>query len=328
MPEQQSQLSPGVPLAVGCDAGGSSCKLGLVDPAGQVVGRIGFACAALARADEFLLPLYDAIDGLAGGRAICGIGVLLPGYLDERRSVPRLLINLRALEGVPVRGLLEERYRTRVELDIDRNGHALAEYWHGDPRKAQRLLHVAIGTGVGVGLVVDGEICRLTNDSVGELGHICLDPSGERCACGGSGCVETLVSRDGIGRIAKKLGLCEDLLAEHGPVEFPRELYLAARSGDSRAVAVFAEFGRLLGIALVSYANVFSPDRIVIGGGLSGAAEFFLPAAGRWLNAHWFDHSDKQIVLRKTAVGADAGVIGAATLVLRRFDRGGSNDRR
>lgn len=228
-----------VPLAVGCDVGGSSCKLRLVDPSGRVLERVRFACAAPARADHFLLPLYDAIDGLTGGRAVCGLGVLLPGYLDDRRSVPRLLINLRALEGVPLRGLLEERDRTRVELDIDRNGHALAEYWHGDPRKAQRLLHVAIGTGVGVGLVVDARICRLTNHSVGELGH-----------------------------------------------------------------------------------------RIVIGGGLSGAAEFFLPAAGRWLNAHWFDRDGMRIVLQKTALGADAGVMGAATLVLPRSDRGGSNDRR
>ena len=290
--------------------------MGVVDHAGNVRGHAAFPIVDSTNLDGFLLPLFERIDHMTRERQVRGIGVLLPGYLKENRTVPRIMVNLPMLENVPLERLLRDRYGLAVALDIDRNGPARAECMLQHEERVSRLLYVTIGTGLGVGLVIDGTVCRITNDSVGELGHINLNPEGASCACGNVGCVETLISRDGVGRIAGQLGLCGEIMASSGARDFPRALHGAALSGNADALRVFEKFGRLFGVALTTYANLFSPDLIVIGGGLSGAAEFFLPVAGRWLNSHWMERATKKIRLRQTKFGMDAGIVGAASLVL------------
>jgi glucokinase len=303
-------------FAIGCDVGGSNCKSGLVDGGGEVVRRVEFPILDRSDLDTFMSALLHAIDGIVAACPVCGIGVLLPGYLAKNRRVARVMVNLPMLENLALAQLLEERYQVGVRMDIDRNGPAQAEYEFHYRAQASRLLYVTLGTGLGAGMVIDGAICRMTNDSIGEVGHVGMDPDGLPCACGNVGCAETLLSRDGISRIASRLGLCGGISSSVPAVDFPRVLYGAALSGDGGAVQVFEEFGRRLGAALTTYANLFSPDLIVIGGGLSGAAKFFLPVAEAWLNAHWIERKSKTIPVRRTIFGADAGIVGAASLVL------------
>jgi glucokinase len=297
--------------AVGCDIGGTNCKVGLVDSSGTVLEGLSFGVDHEAGISIFLETLCDEIGSLVKDRDIKGIGVLLPGYLKKNRSVPYIMVNIPMLEDVPLKQKLEDRFGISVALDIDRNGPCLAEYLFRDGEPVSRLMYVTIGTGVGVGLTVDGKICRICNDSIGELGHVNLEPDGYSCVCGNRGCVETIVSKNGIARIAERLGLdrfFETLL--------PEQLYEAAERGNSDAVRVFHEFGRYLGVSLVAFANIFSPDLIIIGGGLSGASGFYLDIAEKYLNEHWFERETKQIPVRKTAFGEHAGIVGAASLAL------------
>lgn len=293
-------------LAVGVDIGGTNCKAALVDGRGRVCAHRSFAVDQAAGIDRFMDMLFTFIDGLDAGQA-AGIGVLLPGYLNPERTVPRIMVNIPMLEGAPLHREMGERYGVPVSLDIDRNGPAWAEHLFHHP-EVRRLMYVTIGTGVGVGMVADGEILRVCNDSIGELGHVTLEPGGEPCSCGNLGCVETLVSRRGVALIARRLG------ADGAPD--PRGLYLAAEAGDRDARRVFDEFADLLGAALVTYANTFSPDLVVVGGGLAGAADLFLSRAEFYLNSHWFERSSKRIPVRRSGFGEHAGVIGAASLVL------------
>jgi glucokinase len=305
-----------VTLAVGCDIGGTNYKTGLIDSTGNILEHRSFPVDHEAGVETFLKKLFDTIGGVTKGRQVRGIGVLLPGYLRNNRRVPRIMVNIPMLEGVPLYDLLAERFNTNIALDIDRNGPCLAEYLFHYREKVSRLMYVTLGTGVGVGLVIDGEIARFTNDSIGELGHLTLEPDSFHCACGNRGCVETVVSIRGIIRIAERLGVLEHLKVGSSESFHPGEIYNLAVKGDRNTHRVFREFERLLGASLVTFANTFSPDLIVIGGGLSGGAEFFLETAENYLNEHWFERSYKRIPVVTSSFGPHAGIVGAAALVL------------
>lgn len=305
-----------VDVAVGCDIGGTNCKTGLVDSAGNVLEHSLFPVDHGAGIETFLNKLFARIVELTKSRQVRGIGVLLPGYLRDNRRVPHIMVNIPMLEGVPLYDLLHERFDVNIALDIDRNGPCLAEYLFHHRGKVSRLMYVTLGTGVGVGLVIDGEIARFTNDSIGELGHLTLEPDGFQCVCGNRGCVETIVSIRGIARIAERIGVLESLKERGSETFHPEEIYNRAARGDRNALRLFREFGRLLGASLVTFSNTFSPDLIVIGGGLSGGGEFFIKVAENYLNEHWFERSYKRIPVIKSAFGIHAGIVGAAALVL------------
>jgi len=341
--------------ALGIDIGGTNCKAGLVDEKGNVIDHTAFQINHKAGIDAFLHSLYVSIDRLIDGRNIrrnifrrnifrrriprlsrrlsqglsrkvCGIGVLLPGYLKENRTIPSIMVNIPMLENAPFYRLLSERYDVHVALDIDRNGPCMAEYLFCYKNRAFRLMYVTIGTGVGVGLCINGEICRVSGDSIGELGHLTLEPDGYPCVCGNRGCVETIVSIRGIARIADRLGVTERIMPQKAAggrknpngsdALIPEAVYRKALEGDENARRVYREFSRYLGAALVTYANIFSPDLIVIGGGLAGASDLYIDIAQQYLNEHWFERKTKQILVRKTSFGEHAGIVGAASLVL------------
>jgi glucokinase len=297
-------------LAVGCDIGGTNCKIGLIDSSGAVLESLSFPIDHNAGVDFFLHKLSKTIGRLIKNRPVHGIGVLVPGYLKDDRRVPYIMVNIPMLEDAPLHDTLEKRFGLAVALDIDRNGPCLAEYLFHYKDKVSRLMFVTIGTGVGVGLVVNGEISRFCNDSIGELGHVTLEAGGYRCVCGNLGCVETIVSKDGIGRIAHRLGVADRFDTLH-----PEGLYKMATAGDSVSARVFREFGKYLGASFVTFANTFSPDLIVVGGGLVGASDLYLGIAETYLNEHWFERKTKHIPVRKTAFGYHAGIVGAASLV-------------
>ena len=308
--------------AVGCDIGGTYCKIGLVEKTGKVKDQTAFAVDHGAGVNHFLSTLLSLIDKLVSHNRLdpAGIGILLPGYLKKRRTVPHIMVNIPMLENVPLYDMLREKFDVPVALDIDRNGPCLAEYKLEYRGKVGRLMYVTIGTGVGVGLVADGEISRVTNDSIGELGHITLEPDGPLCVCGNKGCVETLVSKDGIARIAGRMGISKLSYVDKDGMRIkgldPDIIYNAARAGDKSALKIFKRFEYYLGIALLTYANTFSPDMIILGGGLSGASDFYINGVEKYLNSHWFERNNKQIIVKRTVFGSNAGIIGAASLIL------------
>jgi glucokinase len=308
--------------AVGCDIGGTYCKIGLVEKSGNVKDQTSFAVDHGAGVDHFLSVLFSSIDRLVSYNkaGLTGIGILLPGYLKKGRAVPHIMVNIPMLENVPLYGLFRERFDIPVALDIDRNGPCLAEYKLVYRGEVGRLMYVTIGTGVGVGLVVRGEISRVTNDSIGELGHITLEPGGHLCVCGNRGCVETLVSKDGIARIAGRMGISEISCVDNDGKTIkgldPDIVYSAAKAGNRPALEIFKKFEYYLGVALLTYANTFSPDMIIIGGGLSGASDLYLSGVEKYLNSHWFERNSKQITVKRTIFGSSAGIIGAASLIL------------
>ncbi len=245
------------------------------------------------------------------------IGVGVPSQIDYATGTVETSVNI-PLTGVPLREELGRRFGVPVFVDNDANCAALAEaHLLGE----NDLVMLTLGTGVGGGVVTRGLTFRGANGLGAELGHFTLNPDGPPCPgnCPNRGCVEAYCSGQALERDATELAQdkpgspLSESLGSDGKVS-GHDLVEAAEQGDPDATLVFDNFARMLGVAIAGYVNVFEPDRLAIGGGLSRASHLFLEraereAATRALPALW-----RRVTLALAEGGADAGVIGAGVL--------------
>ena len=252
------------------------------------------------------------------------IGVGVPSQVEYATGRVETSVNI-PLTGVPLREELGGRFGVPVFVDNDANCAALAEAHIVGER---HLVMITLGTGVGGGVVLDGMTFRGAHGLGAELGHVTINPDGPPCpgACPNSGCLEAYCSGQALERDATELAqdkpgsrLAEAIGAD-GRVS-GRELVCIAEAGDPDALLVFDRFARMLGVGIAAYVNVFEPDRLAIGGGLSRASHLFIErarqeAAARALPALW-----RRVTITLARGGADAGVIGAGVLAAQEIDR-------
>ncbi|MDX6580883.1 MAG: glucokinase [Solirubrobacterales bacterium] len=260
-------------------------------------------------------------DGLEACPEVEAIGVGIPATMQHDAGIAIHAVNL-PFVNVPVRELISERFHLPVFVDNDANLAALAEQRFGAGRQARNMVLLTIGTGIGGGLVLNGELYRGTTGAGAELGHMVIDENGPPCQgnCPNHGCVEAFASGTALGRAGR-------LAAERDPDSaLGRALAAgdevtgktvtdAALAGDRAAVEVVGEIGGHLGVALASYANIFEPDVIVIGGGVSAAGELLLGPARQQVRDRALAPMNETPVLA-AALGPDAGMIGAAAMAL------------
>ncbi len=235
----------------------------------------------------------------------CGLGVAVAGFLDDRRE--RLLYNsnLSWLEDFPLRERIVSRFDIPVELEIDSNSACMAEYRMGSGRGARRFLCVTAGTGLGVGMTVDGKPLRFAYGCLGDIGHILVKKDGPLCTCGGHGCAEIMVSAPALAAEYKqRAGLPEEVSL--------REVITAAQSNEPVAISVLTEAGEWLGMAIASMANTLFPDHIAFAGGLSAAGELVLAPARRVFCHSAAVFARSQTTLSLATLGPMATLIGAA----------------
>jgi glucokinase len=235
------------------------------------------------------------------------VGVAVPGFLDGSRRRVVHLSNLPALDGFPLARRLEEKIGSPVVLDADSNAGAVGEARLGAGRGASRVLYLTLGTGLGAALVEDGAPVRASHHTIGQVAHL-PSLSGEpfSCRCGQRGCCESVLSAAGIRERARKEGL--DLE--------PLDLARAARRGIPEARQVWAITGGLLGELVRFLAAFLSPEVVVVGGGIAGAARFFLPVACGYLRRTLPQHLRGKVRIRPARLQPWAGAAGAALLAL------------
>lgn len=302
------------PVAFGADIGGTTIHLGLVDPSWAVRWRMSMPTRAHAEPEAVLGDVVEAVtkasDDLGLDRtAIRGIGVGLPGVVDAERGVAGKAANLPGWEGFGVTKYLADRLDIRSRLDHDVRVMTRGEMLCGAARGLRDFVLVAIGTGVGMSVVVNGEIYRR---STGDLGHMTIDHRGRRCPCGGAGCLERYVSGPALAAEVRRTrrGSAIDL-----PVQ-PEEVAEQARAGRPWAGAVFDRLGRYLGLALCNVVAMLNPEVVIIGGGLARAGRLLLDPAIDVLEERAFMFTNPRDRIWATQLGDDAGVIGAASLIL------------
>nr|MBU6203555.1 ROK family protein [Acidobacteriota bacterium] len=289
-------------LAAGIDVGGTKCLGVVIDLDRDNVGERDIV-RQLRHPTPHASELVDALVDMASELGeVDSIAVGVPGLITLE-GVMRASPNIPGSVDVAVGPELTARLGRRVHVDNDGNLAALAEWRYGAGRGARNMWMVTLGTGIGGGHVLNGVVQRGVNGFAGEIGHTVVNPDGPRCTCGRKGCWEVYASGRGLGMLAS---------GEPGESVIHR-----AREGDADAITVLEAFSRWVAIGLSNITNVSDPDVIVIGGGVSEAADVLMPMVRRWFVETLYSpeqrtHPD----LRVAQLGEHAGAIGAALLPL------------
>jgi glucokinase len=310
--------------AIGVDLGGQSLKLAMVDAAGRVYLHRHTPLDAGRPVEEITALVVQAIAGLQADAKREGlvprcVGMVMPGYMDRDRTRLLFAANLPTLNGGGFLAGLRQAVNVPMVFDADSNAAAYAEYRFGAGRGIERLIVVAIGTGIGAGVMIGGAILRIWNHIAGSLGHVIVDPRGRRCPCGARGCVETVASGPALERLAAELAdRYPDSSLAAWRTKAGRltgiEIAAALAEQDAAAAEAVRECGWWLGVAIASWAVIYRPHKVVIGGGIAALGEPLLEAIRAGLTDVGQPSCTADLAIEPARLGPDAGLIGAAAL--------------
>ena len=316
--------------AIGIDLGGTFIKAGVVDAEGRVVAQQSVPTGGAEGAETVVRRMAEAADwarqeaGLPWSRAgVIGIGS--PGVLDLENGVVLACPNIHSIEDVPladavVKAIGEKDVSAVIENDA--NAAAYAEAWVGAGRDASSMVMMTLGTGIGGGIILNGEIWHGAHGYAGEIGHMTIEADGLPCPCGNRGCLERYASAAAVERRfreaveAGRASVLAERVRRGEPVT-GEDIDAAALGGDELSLDIFAETGRFLGIAVTNIAHVFDPDMIVFAGGLVGAGDLLMNAIREEARRRMFEVVRHRVHIAFAELGKDAGLIGAAGWALK-----------
>ena len=312
---------------IGVDLGGTKMAVGVVDSDQQVHYQGREPSTGLSEEKLVEELARELLEAKQARPDVLAAGLGIPATIDRDRGLAIHAVNL-TITDVPIRDLMEERIGLPVFVDNDANVAALAEHLYGAGRGSQNVVLLTIGTGIGGGLILNGEVYRGSTGAAAELGHIVIEEDGPPCQgnCPNHGCVEALASGTAIAKAGREAAERDPesalgkALAE-GPIA-GRTVTELALAGDGPAREIVAQAGRHIGVALTSLANIFDPDVFVIGGGVSAVGDLLLDPAREELRARALPPMNERPV-KLAELGPDAGMIGAAAMALIELDRAG-----
>lgn len=315
-------------LAIGVDLGGTKIKTVVADSEGQVFGedlrpteaKIGpdgviarIADSARQACTEANIRLADAI----------GVGISSPGPVNPEKGIVTDAPNLPGWHNIHITKLVGDAVGLPTLLENDANAAAYGEALFGAGKGLKHIVYVTLGTGVGGGLIIDGEIYEGASGAAGEVGHLVVLPDGPICNCGNRGCVESLAAGPAIARDATRLvedGRAPVLARLSEGRALNAELVLeAAQEGEDAAREVLQRAGYYLGLALTGLLNVFDPQALILGGGLVNLGDFYLGPAIKTAREGAFPQIVADVVITTAKLGDNAGALGATALVFKRF---------
>lgn len=294
-------------IALALDLGGTNIRLAAIGEDGKVYSRSRSATPKQSTSGEIvdlIVTLADNCrDNIPAGTEVFAIAAAVPATINEGEGLLTKLPNLPALEGVRLRDILANRLGVSAILENDANAAAYGENWLGASRGVDDSICITLGTGVGGGLIINGRPFRGKDGTAGELGHLCVEPQGVPCGCGGRGCIEQYASATAIVRMAREAGM---------DVRSSYDVFKLAVAGYIEADRVFKSMGSYLGIGIASLINVLNPEMVVIGGGVSAAWELFSRPVADEICARSFREPADRAKIVRAELGDDAGILGAA----------------
>jgi glucokinase len=311
-------------FVIGLDLGGTNLRVAGVGADGGIVELYREQTLAREGPEPVIQRIVAAIRRVAeriaaSGGKVEGVVLGAPGIISSHAGTIVASPNLPGWNEVPLRDLVAVEIDLPVLLENDANAAAYGEYWRGAGEGCASMVLLTMGTGVGGGLVLGGDLWRGADGMAGEIGHITVEPGGRTCRCGNSGCLETYASATGIVETYRELaGVDEVVTAE--------EVHRRAHEGDANARQSYREAGRALGLAFAVLVNLLNPERIVLGGGVLPAWDLFVPAAEQEMRRRAFAAPAARVRLAPAALGDLAGVTGAAGLLWRHLGRSGLPD--
>lgn len=311
-------------IYVGVDVGGTAIKVGICNADGQLLHTYEGPTEASKGTDTILQNIAKyaqqiVVESDYEWEQVDGVGVGIAGFLDIPNGIVKFAPNLK-IENVNLKAYLEQELNKTVKVNNDANVAALGEAWGGAGRGIAHCVCYTLGTGVGGGIIIDGKIVEGYAGMAGELGHMSIVPDLEaiQCGCGKMGCLETVSSATGIIRMAKdavergdrtSLSQVENIMA--------KDVLDAAKAGDEVATRIVNRAAFYLGKSMAMIAIVLNPQYFIIGGGVSKAGDFLFDQIREVFEKYTQDQAKENVKIVAATLGNDAGVVGAAGLILR-----------
>ncbi|MGD1914049.1 MAG: ROK family protein [Rivularia sp. (in: cyanobacteria)] len=289
---------------IGIDLGGTAIKLGRFTSDGYCLKSLTVHTPQPATPSAVVAAIVDAISIVDPDGNAVAIGVGTPGPADAVGRIAKIAINLPQWRNVPLADILEARVGKPVIIDNDANCAGLGEAIWGAGRYYKNFILLTLGTGVGGAIFLDGKLFTGSFGAAGELGLISLIPNGPQCKSGNQGSLEQHTSAIAIRRRTGKES------ADNGAL---------AKAGDAKALNFWQEYGRDLGIGVTSLIYVLTPEAVVIGGGVSGSFEFFLPSMKAEIERRVMPTSRVNLQIIRAQLGNGAGMLGAASLAFEKI---------
>lgn len=315
---------------IGVDLGGTNMRAGIVSSGGEVLLKKSVPTRGGTDDGETILKrMAELINEVIAEKGIdkkdiVGVGLGIPGPLDPKigGATPP---NLKQLSGLPMISILEEQTSLKIDLENDANAAAWGEFWLGAGKGCNSMIMATLGTGIGGGVIINGELIRGIDWTAGELGHVVVDCSenARPCGCGGKGCIEAYASAINTQKIfrervaAGKKSILSDMDVEEITC---KEIFEAAQKGDQLSIDMIDETGRLLGILAASMANLLNPERFIVSGGIVRDWNILSPAIIKEFNKRAFKVPGERMKILPAGLGDDAGLIGAAGCALKKFE--------
>jgi glucokinase len=308
--------------ALAVDLGGTEVRAALIEAGGDVLAFASMRTDAKggpAAVIDQIAALATEVRAAAPDVTILGLGIGAPGPLDPQAGVVIAAPTLAGWRDVPLARLLSERFGLTVQLENDANAAALGEWRYGAGRGAQSIVFATVSTGIGGGVIADGRILHGRHGLAAEIGHMTISQSGPPCFCGTIGCWEALASGSALGDRATQQTRASDgsrlrALSGDGDVS-GRHVIDAARLGDAHAGVLVAEEARWLGIGFVNLLHLYSPERLIMGGGIAQGLDLMRDVIDRTIAVRAMPPY-RDVPLLAAELGGNAGLMGAASLIL------------
>ncbi len=314
---------------IGIDLGGTSVKLAILTTEGEIQEKWSIKTNILDEGSHIVPDIIDSIKhrfeiyGLTK-EDFLGVGMGSPGVVDSEAGTVIGAYNLNWKTLQLVKDQFESALGLPFFIDNDANVAALGEQWVGAGNNNPNVVFITLGTGVGGGVIAEGNLIRGVKGAGGELGHITVDFDAPfACTCGKKGCLETVASATGIVNLTRRYAeeYAGDAklkqLIDDGEEVTAKDVFDLAKEGDDLALIVYSHFSNYLGVACANIAAVLNPAYIVLGGGVSAAGEFLLDGVRNVFADNSFPQIKESTQIVLATRGNDAGVIGAASLVLK-----------
>ncbi len=306
-------------VVLACDLGGTNLRMAAVDADGAILHRTKRDTPKSDRADEVVRTLVESArectDAVAATAEIIALAAAVPATVNVGKGVLMKAPNLPSLDGFRFVAAVQSELGIRTIIENDATSAALGEAWLGASKGFDNSIMVTLGTGVGGGIIINGQPLRGPDGTAGEIGHICVEPFGAPCGCGARGCVEQYSSATAVVRLTREL---ESQYVKSELQNRSRltslDVFEAGKNGDELALEVFRQMGFYLGIALADLVNVLNPEIIVIGGGAAAGWELFVEYVRDQIRERAFREPAIRAEVVRAVLGDDAGILGAARL--------------
>lgn len=312
---------------IGIDVGGTNVKIALVDKSGKIIYSNSVPTYAKMGYEYTVNNIKQAIKDLmketnTTTKDIDGIGFDFPGQVDYKTGVVKLAPNIPGWVNVPIAQMIEEEFHIPTRIDNDVRCAALGEMKFGAGQGCENFVCITVGTGIGSGLVINGQLVRGASNAAGEIGHIKLQmKDGLICGCGDTGCLEAYASGPSIVAMAQdyikggKSTKFREMAAAEGGEITPYMVAKAAEAGDPVAKRIFAIVGEYIGIGLTSVINLLNPEKVIIGGGVAEAGDLLLNPIRKTIKERAMVVAGSAVEIVPAQLGNSAGVIGASMLI-------------